>query len=216
MRPENETNDELQQLLDSLEEHGKNARRQKELGELIDRHYKLYPLRWALSAAAACLLLWLLVKPNMKQQPEMEQEILVEETRTVDSVKPTVKDVVFEEPVVSKELLAEEKPVVPKTTPTNKIKPKAGTIEEVVENTLPTEQLPTEQLPTEQLPTEQLPTEQLPRRRVIQSLNLVCFECQTENGERKTENFPLSTLHFPLPKDPNMKNGSLAFEIKLN
>ena len=206
MRPENETNDELQQLLDSLEEHGKNARRQQELGELIDRHYKLYPLRWALSAAAACLLLWLLVKPNMKQQPEMKQEILVEETRTVDSVKPAVKDVVFEEPVVNKELLAEEKPVVPKATPTNKVKPKAGTIEEVVENTLP----------TEQLPTEQLPTEQLPRRRVIQSLNLVCFECQTENGERKTENFPLSTLHFPLPKDPNMKNGSLAFEIKLN
>ena len=36
MNTENEMNEEVRQLLDSLEEHGKNARRQKELGELID------------------------------------------------------------------------------------------------------------------------------------------------------------------------------------
>ena len=37
MNTENEMNEEVRQLLDSLEEHGKNARRQKELGDLIDR-----------------------------------------------------------------------------------------------------------------------------------------------------------------------------------
>ena len=37
MNTENEMNEEVRRLLDSLEEHGKNARRQKELGELIDQ-----------------------------------------------------------------------------------------------------------------------------------------------------------------------------------
>ena len=37
MNTENEMNEEVRQLLDSLEEHGKNARRQKELGDLIDQ-----------------------------------------------------------------------------------------------------------------------------------------------------------------------------------
>ena len=36
MNRENDINEELQQLLDALEQHGKNARRQKRLGELID------------------------------------------------------------------------------------------------------------------------------------------------------------------------------------
>ena len=37
MNTENEMNEEVRQLLDSLEEHGKNARRQQELGDLIDQ-----------------------------------------------------------------------------------------------------------------------------------------------------------------------------------
>ena len=37
MNTENEMNEEVRQLLNSLEEHGKNARRQKELGDLIDQ-----------------------------------------------------------------------------------------------------------------------------------------------------------------------------------
>ena len=36
MKPENEMTEEVRQLLDSLEEHGKNARRQKQLSDLID------------------------------------------------------------------------------------------------------------------------------------------------------------------------------------
>ena len=85
MNTENEMNEEVRQLLDSLEEHGKNARRQKELGDLIDRladgektvamprkHRTLTPLWWAMGAAAACLLQWLLGKPGETKQAEME------------------------------------------------------------------------------------------------------------------------------------------------
>ena len=36
MNTENEMNEEVRQLLDSLEEHGKNARRQQDLSDLID------------------------------------------------------------------------------------------------------------------------------------------------------------------------------------
>ena len=37
MKQENERNDELQQLLDALEQHGNNTRRQQQLSDLIDR-----------------------------------------------------------------------------------------------------------------------------------------------------------------------------------
>ena len=133
MNTGNEINEEVRQLLNSLEEHGKNTRRQKELGDLIDRlaneektvamprkHRKLTPLWLAMGAAAACLLLWLLVKPNAKQQPEMEQEILVEETKAVDSVKTEVDNGVFEQPVVNGTYLAEETPLVPQNAPMKK------------------------------------------------------------------------------------------------
>ena len=69
-------------------------------------------------------------------------------------------------------------------------------------------------------------TVQSPQRRVIRSLNLVCYECQTENGEWevengkwKVENSQLSTFYFQLStqaQDPNMKNGAMTFELKLN
>ena len=36
MKNENELNDDLKQLLDTLEEHGRNARRQAQLSDLID------------------------------------------------------------------------------------------------------------------------------------------------------------------------------------
>ena len=37
MKDENELNNDLKQLLDTLEEHGRNAERQQQLGDLIDR-----------------------------------------------------------------------------------------------------------------------------------------------------------------------------------
>ena len=235
MNTENEMNEEVRQLLDSLEEHGKNARRQKELGDLIDRladeektvamphkHRTLTPIWWAMGAAAACLLLWLLVKPNAKQQPEMEQEILVEETKAVDSVKTEVNDAVFEQPVANETYLAEETPVVPQNTPMKKEKPKTQIIEEVVEQPMLAEVKPTEPKDTTNIGSNTIPTEnetpsavQKPQRRVIRSLNLVCYECQKDPEFFIKPVMEDRTL-FGQPQDPNMKNGSLALEIKLN
>ena len=235
MNTENEMNEEVRQLLDSLEEHGKNARRQKELGDLIDRladeektismprkHRKLTPLWWAMGAAAACLLLWLLIKPNAKQQPEMEQEILVEETKAVDSVKTEVNDAVFERPVANETFLAEETPVVPQNAPMKKEKPKTQIIEEVVEQPMLAEVKPTEPHDTTNIGSNTIPTEnetpsavQKPQRRVIRSLNLVCYECQKDPEFFIKPVLEDRTL-FGQPQDPNMKNGSLALEIKLN
>ena len=235
MTSENEINEEVRQLLDSLEEHGKNARRQKELGDLIDRladeekavamprkHRKLIPLWWAMGAAAACLLLWLLVKPNAKQQPEREQEILVEETKTLDSVKTEVDDAVFEQPVANETYLAEETPVVPQKTSMKKEKPRTQIIEEVVERPLLAEVKPTEPQDTTNIGSNTIPTEnetpsavQKPQRRVIRSLNLVCYECQ-KDPEFFTKPVMEDRTLFGQPQDQNMKNGSLALEIKLN
>ena len=235
MNTENEMNEEVRQLLDSLEEHGKNARRQQDLSDLIDRladeektvamprkHRTLTPLWCAMGAAAACLLLWLLIKPNTKQQPEMEQEILVEETKTFDSVKTEVNDVVFEQPVANETYLAEETPVVPQNTPMKKEKPKTQIIEEVIEQPLLAEVKPTEPKDTTNIGSNTIPTEnetpsavQKPQRRVIRSLNLVCYECQ-KDPEFFTKPVMEDRTLFGQPQDPNMKNGSLALEIKLN
>ena len=235
MNIENEMNNEVRQLLESLEEHGKNTRRQKELGDLIDRlideektvvmprkHRTLAPFWWAMGVAAACLLLWLLIKPSAKQQPEMEQEILVEETKTVDSVKTEVNDAVFEQPVANETLLAEETPVVPQKTPMKKEKPKTQIIEEVVEQPMLAEVKPTEPKDTTNIGSNTIPTEnetpsavQKPQRRVIRSLNLVCYECQKDPEFFIKPVMEDRTL-FGQPQDPNMKNGSLALEIKLN
>ncbi|MCR5658139.1 MAG: hypothetical protein K6G25_02300 [Bacteroidales bacterium] len=261
MNTENEMNEEVRQLLDSLEEHGKNARRQQDLSDLIDqlsekelgtgtslrgtkqsrkqvdpldcfvvpprndaKRRKLYPLWWAMGAAAACLLLWLLVKPNAKQQPEMEQEILVEETKAVDSVKTEVNDVVFERPIANETFLAEETPVVPQNASMKKEKPKTQIIEEVVEQPMLAEVKPTETKDTTNIGSNTIPTEnetpsavQKPQRKVIRSLNLVCYECRKEPEPEvgPKPNVDNRTL-FGQPQDPNMKNGALAFEFKLN
>ena len=236
MNTGNEMNEEVRQLLNSLEEHGKNARRQKELGDLIDRladeekavamprkHRTLTPLWWAMGVAAACLLLWLLVKPNAKQLPEMEQKILVEETNTVDSTKAEVKDIVLEEPVINNEvLLAEETTVAPQKAQIQKEKPRKEVVEKVEEQPILAEVILTEPKDTTNIGSNTIPTEsetpsavQKPQRRVIRSLNLVCYECQ-KDPEFFTKPVMEDRTLFGQPQDPNMKNGSLALEIKLN
>ena len=235
MNTEKEINEEVRQLLDSLEEHGENARRQKELGDLIDRlaeeektvetprkHRKLTPLWWVMGAAAACLLLWLLIKPSMKETPETNKEVLVEETETFDSVRTEVKEVILEEPVIKEELLAEETPVVPQKSQTKKEKPRAEVVEEIVEQPALAETIPTKPEDTTNIGSNNIPTEsetseavQSPKRRVIRSLNLVCYECQ-KDPELYTKPVMEDKTLFGQPQDPNMKNGSLAFEIKLN
>ena len=235
MNTENEMNEEVRQLLDSLEEHGENARRQKELGDLIDRlaeeektvetprkHRKLTPLWWVMGAAAACLLLWLLIKPSMKETPETNKEVLVEETETFDSVRTEVKEVILEEPVIKEELLAEETPVVPQKSQTKKEKPRAEVVEEIVEQPALAEVTPTKNEKTTNIGSNNIPTEsetpeavQSPKRRVIRSLNLVCYECQ-KDPELYTKPVMEDKTLFGQPQDPNMKNGALAFEFKLN
>ena len=243
MTPENEINEEVRQLLDSLEEHGKNARRQQELSDLIDRlaeeektiemprkHNKRIALWWVMGAAAACLLLWLLIKPNTKETPETDKEILVEETETLDSIKTEVPDVILEEPIAEEELLAEETPVVPQKPQMKREKPQALNIDEMVEQPILAEVTPTKPKDTTSIESNTIPTEsetpsivQRPQRRVIQSLNLVCYECQevpeiweTKNVQLLNPNTQLETTLFGQPQDPNMKNGAMAFEIKLN
>ena len=246
MNTGNEMNEEVRQLLDSLEEHGKNARRQKELGDLIDRladeekavamprmHRTLTPLWWAMGAAAACLLLWLLIKPSMKETPETNKEILVEETQTLDSVRTEVKDVILEEPVVEEVLLAAETSNVTKTPNSGLLRSARNDVHEKTKNETFQEQLLAENTATEPLespkPTDtanigsnhtpiesETPSDvQKPQRRVIRSLNLVCYECQ-KDPEFFTKPVMEDRTLFGQPQDPNMKNGSLAFEIKLN
>ena len=295
MNTENEMNEDVRQLLDSLEEHGKNVRRQQELSELIDqlsekelgtdtslqggttkqcrqeatsqsgastsdkttsldcfvprndaKRRKLYPLWWVMGAAAACLLLWLLIKPSMKETPETNKEILVEETETLDSVGTEVNEIIFEKPVVEEELLAEETttetetpqpglPPVRSVNPSGLLrlslarndeykKPKAETVHEqlLAENITTELSESQESTDTANIGSNTIPissetpsTVQSPKRRVIRSLNLVCYECQ-KDPELYTKPVMEDKTLFGQPQDPNMKNGSLAFEFKLN
>jgi len=240
MKEEKECNDDLKQLLDALEEHGRNAKRQQQLSDLIDqlsaqektvemprKRRKLVPLWWAMGAAAACLLLWLLVKPTTKQIPEMEEKNLVEKVEATDSIKIEEKDVVIVEPVVKEELLAEEMPAILPKTPTMVRKPKMKVVEEKPEEPILAEVILTEPAKStdiENIESNTIPTvnetpadNQKPQRRVIRSLNLVCYECQKDpEYEFATKpNMDNKTL-FGQPQDPNMKNGSLAFELKLH
>jgi hypothetical protein len=282
MNTENEMNEDVRQLLDSLEEHGKNVRRQQELSDLIDRlsekelgmdtslqggttkqcrqeatsqsgastsdkttsldcfvprndakRRKLYPLWWVMGAAAACLLLWLLIKPSMKETPETNKEILVEETDTLDSVGTEVNEIIFEKPVVEEELLAEETTTETETPQPGLLrsarndeykKPKAETVHEqlLAENITTELSESQESTDTANIGSNTIPissetpsTVQSHKRRVIRSLNLVCYECQ-KDPESFTKPVMEDKTLFGQPQDPNMKNGALAFEIKLN
>ena len=287
MKPENEINEEVQQLLDSLEEHGRNVRRQKELSDLLDsleagtgtslraersgaqqsnliqtkpvqvglprrsassaprndaKRRGLYPLWWAIGAAAAVLLFWLLVRPAMKETPNINEVILVEETGAKDTttiqkkVDITEETVILEEPV-PEHLLAEETSIQPAKPQTKTHKPTQKAVEKISEEPVLAENTAIVSTKAETIDTSNnigvtttlssneedfSPlTSHLspPQRRVIRSLNLVCYECQKE-PENTFHLSPftshLSTALFGQPQDPNMKNGSLAFELKLH
>ena len=258
MKEEHEITQEVRALLESLEQHGQNDRRQKELSDLIDRlerktengernpegltdrmggktfHSPLSTFHfywWIVGAAAACLLLlWLLARPAWKETPNVEEKHFAEEVLPVDTAKSEEKHVV-KEPFVEEKLLAEEQePVEPRKTE-NKVrkpieKPVEKTIEAMHEEPLLAETTPTEPIDTSNIGSNTIPNVpedpiavQSPQRRVIRSLNLVCYECQKE--PEYTPNSSLLTPHFEKtifgqPQDPNMKNGSLAFEVKLH
>ena len=241
MTPENEMNEELRQLLDSLEEHGKNVRRQKQLVDLIDRlaeeekpvviprkRAKLVPIWWAMGAAAAILLLMLLMKPNGNENI-LHNDILAEVSETpdyiADSIKVETEDAVVEEVVVKKELMAENNLVVSKKSNNDKKKTSANIIEPVEEQPVIAEIIPVQ--PSDSIiietntiiPENETPSAvQKPQRRVIRSLNLVCYECQREpdNSQYQAVNAKSEKTLFGQPQDPNMKDGALAWQVKLN
>lgn len=241
MTTENEMNEELRQLLDSLEEHGKNVRRQKQLGDFIDRlaeeekpvviprkRAKLTPIWWAMGAAAAILLFWLLLKPNVNEA-SLNNEIIAEVPEiidyNVDSVKMEKEDAVVEEFVVKKELMAENKLDISKKSISDKKKTSADIIEPVEEQPIIAEIIPVQ--PSDSMiietntiiPENETPSAvQKPQRRVIRSLNLVCYECQKEPDNFQYQAVvtkPEKTL-FGQPQDPNMKDGALAWQVKIN
>ena len=288
MKEENEITREVKELLDSLEQHGANARRQKGLSDLIDsmeagtgtslrgaelaerrgnpflsnvdchaslrsarndakrellptngaKRRKLYPIWWIVGAAAACLLFWLLAKPAMKETPNMDEEILVEEigvNETIQEKNETIEESVILEESVPKTLLAEETPVKPTIQKPKALKPTSNNIEEpilaehsTIESTNPEpndiSNIGSSTMPSieeEKLSTlnSQLSTSSSPQRRVIRSHNLVCYECQKEpenNSKFLILNSQLEKTIFGQPQDPNMKIGSLAFEVKLH
>ena len=221
MKEENEINDELRQLLDALEEHGRNARRQKELGDLLDRlseqesekqSRKPIALWWTLGAAAACLAVWLLLKPTTKQEPMKEEEWFAEEVVSVDTTATKSEETtVFEEAVFVEEPMAEVKPVRQKKTKVKEEKPteEAEPLEEMMDTTKVHTEEPTIQ------PEEPLAV-QSHRRKVIRSENLVGFEKREKpTAEPKTKPFLEDKTIFGQPQDTNMKNGMLAMELNL-
>lgn len=240
MTPENEMNEELRQLLDSLEEHGKNVRRQKQLVDLIDRlaeeektmviprkRAKLVPIWWVMGAAAAILLLILLMKPNGNENI-LHNDILAEVPETVDYIIDSVKieneNTIIEEAVVHKELLAENTTVVQKTQIKNK-NGKAEVVETVEEQLVIAEIIPIQPSDSMVIETNTIISEnetpsdvQKPQRRVIRSLNLVCYECQKEpdNFQYQAVNVQPEKTLFGQPQDPNMKDGALAWQVKIN
>ena len=240
MTPENEMNEELRQLLDSLEEHGKNIRRQKQLGDFIDRlaeeekpvviprkRAKLTPIWWVMGAAAAILLLMLLMKPNGNENT-LHNDILAEVPETVDYIIDSVKieneNTIIEEAVVHKELLAENTTVVQKTQIKNK-NGKAEVVETVEEQPIIAEIIPVQPSDSMVIETNTIISEnethsdvQKPQRRVIRSLNLVCYECQKEpdNFQYQAVNVQPEKTLFGQPQDPNMKDGALAWQVKIN
>jgi hypothetical protein len=225
MKEENEINDELKQLLDALEEHGRNDRRQKELGDLLDRlseqespkqpekqGRKPIALWWTLGAAAACLAVWLLLKPTTKQVQTTEKEWFAEEVAPVDTTATmSEKTTVFEEAAFVEEPIAEVKPVKPKKAKAKVEKPAEEA--EPLEEMLDTAKVHTEE-PTI-LPEEPLAMQQ-PKRRIIRSENLVGYDKRgNPTAEPKTKPILEDKTIFGQPQDPNMKNGMLAMEINL-
>lgn len=222
-----EINDELRQLLDALEEHGRNAKRQQQLGDLIDRlteeekavelphkHKKLTPIWWAMCAAAACLAAWLLLKPATKQNPILEEQILVEETISADTTAHESEEkTVFEESVFVEEPIAEMKPVRQKKIKVKEEKPAEKIVSIPNEEIIDAEEIISNA--SEVIPEEHLAV-QSPKRRVIRSENLVGHERREKQAvepqlNRSWENKTI----FGQPQDPNMKNGMLAMEINL-
>ncbi len=241
MKEENEINDELRQLLDTLDEHGKNTRRQQQLSDLIDhlaeeektailpqKQRKFTLLWWAMGAAAVCLLLWLILKPTENQIDNKEQW-LAKETLPTDTVAVEISEEIApaQEPVLVQEPIAEKTPIKvtkPKTKKeklfeTTRIETEKAPVLAQVEETETVDSVETKPTTTlNELPQESLALEsQVPKRRVIKSESLVGYGKMDKQPEINSAKQPVleDKTIFGQPQDPNMKNGMLAMEINL-
>lgn len=240
MKEENEINEALGQLLDALEEQGRNARRQKQLGDLIDalaaqektaemprRHRNLVPLWWAMGVAAACLLLWIVLKPTGNQIDNMEKPVVAEQIHPVDSTTEEVQETApLQEPKMAQEPVAALEPIEVRKPIDNKVEPKKEVQPEALEMPLLAEVKETETVDSDDIakdnPVAETPSEPLAAqaptvtRRVIKSTNLVGYgKLENISAEPKPKRSILEnkTL-FGQPQDPNMQGGMLAYEIK--
>lgn len=268
-----EINEEVRQLLESLEEHGKNIRRQAQLNDLIDElaenefgtgtsltnvesddlrgettkqsnltlndkagllrsarndgyRRRILPIWWAMGAAAACLLLWIVLKPTENQVDKTEKPVFVEQIHSADSTTEEVQEIeLSREPMMAKEPVAALEPVEVRKPINNKVKPKKELQSEVSDKTVLAEAKeaePNKNVEVEpettliETPTEPL-DEQTPssKRKIIKSTKLVGYEMLDKKGRPKPKRSLLEdkTL-FGQSQDPNMKDGMLAYEIK--
>lgn len=243
MKEENEIDVELKQLLDILEEHGRDVRRQKALVELIDnlessvaptkndvRHRKFYLLWCGAGVAAAVLLFLFLAKPAPEITPAPCNDKLVEQRCTSDYI--SIDEVATKgTPAVVEEILAEQSQTVLKNTSVSKDKTIKKTLEIVPDSISTVETTVMEstfccdtikRVTVASITSVAEPDETAVssntnnvQRRVIQSHNLVCFSCKVEY-ESEYGIVKENKSIFDLPQDPNIKNGALAIEIKLN
>ena len=121
--------------------------------------------------------------------------------------------------------MAENKLDVSKKSISDKKKTEVEIIEKVEERPVVTEIIQSETSDTiiietnNIIPENETPSDvQKPQRRVIRSLNLVCYECQREpdNFQYQAVNSKSEKTLFGQPQDPNMKDGALAWQVKLN
>ena len=240
MKEENEINDDLRQLLDSLETHGKNTRRQQQLSDLIDRlaeaekmvemprqRRKLTPLWWAIGTAAACLLLWFVIKPaeqpvETPNAPQLAENPILGDTLSteVEVVAPIQTPVIQQEPIAETEPKTVAKPTTKAEKPLERapIEKEEAPLLAEAEEPQPVDFVPLETLqPVFQAQDEPLVAQtQITTRRVIRSEHLVGhdkLEKQPEEKPTKRRVLEGKTL-FGQPQDPYMKNGMLAMEIK--
>ena len=225
-----EINEEVRQLLESLEEHGKNIRRQAQLNDLIDelaakektvempqKRRKLVPLWWAMGAAA----------PTGNQIDSMKKPVIAEQIHSADSTTEEVQETApLQEPMMAQEPVAALEPVEVRKPINNEVKPKKEVQPEALETPLLAEVKETETVDSDDIakdnPVAETPSEPLAAqaptvtRRVIKSTNLVGYgKLENISAEPKPKRSILEnkTL-FGQPQDPYMQGGMLAYEIK--
>lgn len=240
MKEENEINGELRQLLNALEEQGRNARRQKQLSDLIDqlaiqektvempqKHKKLISVWWTIGAAAACLLLWLVLKPVDKQAEDINETHYTEQTLPIDSTMEEIQGIATsQEPLPYHEPLAKSEPIKAEKSRIKKEKRALETKQpEIVKEELLVEVKELESVDSDEVEQELALTEasseplsaqtQNVTRRVVQSTTLVGYGKLDKNPvpkEPKRTILENKTI-FGQPLDSNMKDGMLAYEI---